>query len=127
LSCLSIRWQLRVVILVNREAGLNPLFNAAVETIQQWARDVRCMRMGLVLVAHTFGSDLKWHPHIHVIVTGGGLSLDGRRWVETDPRFLMHEAGLKKRWKYQVVTRMRAAHQNRFDFSTHNFDFIGIS
>ena len=108
---LSIPWPLRVVMLLNRQAGLNLLFNAATEAIQQWARDVRCMRMGLVLVAHTFGSDLKWHPHIHVIVTGGGLSLDGRRWIETDPRFLMPEAGLKKRWKYQVVSRMRAAHR----------------
>lgn len=108
---LSIPWQLRVVILVNRQEGLNLLFRAAAEAVQQWARDVHGMRLGLVLVAHTFGSDLKWHPHIHLIVTGGGLSLDGQRWHRTDPRFLMHEGGLKKRWKYQVTTRMRAAHR----------------
>ena len=43
---LSIPWQLRVVILVNREAGLNLLFSAAAEAIQQWARDVRGQTSG---------------------------------------------------------------------------------
>lgn len=108
---LSIPWQLRIIVLMNRQAGLNLLCAAAAEAVQQWARDVKKMRMGILLVIHTFGADLKWHPHIHVIVTGGGLSLDGRRWIETDPRFLMHHAGLKKRWKYQVTTRMRRAHR----------------
>ena len=54
---------------------------------------------------------MKWHPHIHLIVTGGGLSLDGKRWIETDPKFLMHHAGLKKRWKYQISTRIKKAHR----------------
>jgi hypothetical protein len=43
---LSIPWQLRIVILVNRSAGLNLLFRAGTEAIQQWARDVHGMRMG---------------------------------------------------------------------------------
>ena len=108
---LSTPWQLRQLIAMNRNVGLNILVRSAVEAIQQWARDVKGMRMGIVAVIHTFGSDLKWHPHIHLIVTGGGLSLDGRRWIATDPRFLMHHSGLKKRWKYQVITRLRASHK----------------
>jgi len=48
---------------------------------------------------------------VNLIVTGGGLSLDGKRWIETEPKFLMHHAGLKKRWKYQVTTRMKKAHR----------------
>jgi len=96
---------------MNRREGLNLLVRAATESVQQWARDVKGMRMGILIVIHTFGSDLKWHPHIHLVVTGGGLSLDGARWVATDPRFLMHHGGLKKRWKYQVVTRMKEAHK----------------
>ena len=54
------------------------------------------MRMGILIVIHTFGADMKWHPHIHLIVTGGGLSLDGKRWIETDPKFLMHHGGIKE-------------------------------
>ena len=67
--------------------------------------------MGILAVLHTFGSDLKWHVHVHLIVTGGGLILDNSRWTATGPRFLMHEGGLKKRWKSQIVTRMKQAHR----------------
>ena len=96
---MAIPWQLRIVIIMNRKAGLNLLVHGATEAIQQWARDIKKMRMGILIVIHTFGADMKWHPHIHLIVTGGGLSLDGKRWIETDPKFLMHHGGLKKRWK----------------------------
>jgi len=108
---MAIPWQLRLVILMNRQAGLNLLVHAAASAIQQWAWDIRGMRMGILIVIHTFGADMKWHPHIHLIVTGGGLSLDGKRWIEIDPRFLMHHGGLKKRWKYHVTTRMKKAHR----------------
>ncbi len=82
---MAIPWQLRIVIIMNRQAGLNLLVQAATEAIQQWARDVKQMRMGILIVIHTFGADMKWHPHIHLIVTGGGLRLDGRHWIKTDP------------------------------------------
>ena len=88
---LSLGRNSRIVIILNRQAGLNLLVQAATEAIQQWARDVKQMRMGILIVIHTFGADMKWHPHIHLIVTGGGLSLDGKRWIETDPKFLMHQ------------------------------------
>jgi len=107
----SLPWQLRIVVLLNRRVGLNLVAAAAREAVQQWARDIKGMRMGIVMVLHTFGADLKWHPHVHLIVTGGGLSLDGKRWIATDERFLMYHAGLKERWKYQVVTRMKKAHR----------------
>jgi hypothetical protein len=108
---MAIPWQLRIVIIMNRKAGLNLLVHGATEAIQQWARDIKKMRMGILIVIHTFGADMKWHPHIHLIVTGGGLSLDGKRWIETDPKFLMHHGGLKKRWKYQISTRMKKTHR----------------
>jgi len=119
---MAIPWQLRIVIMMNRRAGLNLITQAATEAVQQWARDIKKMRMGILVVIHTFGADMKWHPHIHLIVTGGGLSLDGKRWIQTDPRFLMHHGGLKKRWKYQVCTRMKKAHREdqwRFPKSKH--------
>lgn len=108
---LTIPWQLRIVIIMNRELGLNLLVRSASEAVQKWSRDVKEMRMGILIVIHTFGSDLKWNPHIHLIVTGGGLSLDGKRWIETDPRFLMYHEGLRRRWKYQIITRMKDIHR----------------
>jgi hypothetical protein len=56
----------RMVIIVNRRAGLNLLVHAATESIQQWAREIKGMRMGILIVLHTFGADMKWHPHIQV-------------------------------------------------------------
>ncbi len=108
---LFIPWQLRIVIMMNSQAGLNLLCQAASMSIQQWTHDIKKMRMGILMVIHTFGANMKWHPHIHLIVTGGGLSLDAGEWISTDERFLMHHVGLKRRWKYQVVTRMKHAHR----------------
>ena len=70
------------------------------------------MRMGLITVIHTFGADLKWHPHLHVLVTEGGLSLDGERWVEPYKLgWLMAHSGLKKMWRYHVIRAFREAHR----------------
>jgi hypothetical protein len=122
---MSIPWQLRIVIKMNRKEGLNLLVHASNEAVQQWARYIKSMRMGIFTVIHTFGADMKWHPHVHLIVTGGGLTLDGKRWIETDPKFLMYHDGLKKRWKYQVITRMKKAHREgkwRFPKSKKYFE-----
>jgi len=106
---LSIPWQLRFLIVMNRQEGINLLVRAATRAVSQWARDVKGMRMGIMVVIHTFGSDMKWHPHLHLIVSGGGLSLEGKEWIPTDPRYLMNHKGLKARWKYQVITLMKRA------------------
>jgi hypothetical protein len=60
---------------MNRQAGLTLLVHAAIESIQQWPRDIKDMPMGILMVIHSFGADMKWHPHIQLIVIGGGLSL----------------------------------------------------
>jgi len=72
---MAIPWQLRIVLLMNRQAGLNLLVHAATEAIQQWARDVKGMRMGILIVIHTFGADMKWHPHIHPVEFAKGNSI----------------------------------------------------
>ncbi len=108
----TIPWELRPIALLNRKVVFNILFQAAVKSIQDWAISQHQMRMGIICVLHTFGSQLTFHPHIHVIVTGGGLSIDGSRWIKTDPKFLMPHAGLKKRWRYNVTALLRKAHKN---------------
>jgi hypothetical protein len=70
------------------------------------------MRLGIVAVLHTFGSDLKWHPHLHLLVTEGGLSLDASRWVRPyGDGWLMAHGGLKKMWRYHVIRALRQAHR----------------
>jgi hypothetical protein len=108
---LSVPWQFRVVTLANRKAMLNILFRSAAAAVMDWCQAYRGFTPGLLAVMHTFGADLKFHPHVHVIVTAGGLSLNGEGWVSLKPGFLMPHAGLKKRWRYQVTSRVNAAYR----------------
>jgi hypothetical protein len=63
------------------------LFRTAAETLITIAADPKHLgaRIGLTTVLHTWGSTLTHHPHIHVIVPGGGLSPDGSRWIACSP------------------------------------------
>jgi hypothetical protein len=45
--------------------------------------------IGITAVLHTWGSTMTHHPHVHMIVPGGGISLDGSRWVSCRPRFFL--------------------------------------
>jgi hypothetical protein len=105
----SVPWQLRVLTLTNRKAMLNILFRSAADAVLEWCGRYGGFTPGLMEVVHTFGADLKFHPHVHVIVTAGGLSLDGKRWMALTRGWLMPQAGLKKRWRYQVTTRVGEA------------------
>ena len=75
----------------NRAAVYDLLFKAASQTMLTVAADPRHLgaRIGLTAVLHTWGSAMTHHPHIHMIVPGGGLSPDGRRWVLSRPAFLL--------------------------------------
>jgi hypothetical protein len=109
---LSAPWHLRPLCAFNRKGALSLLARAATACFTQWAAEQHGMRMGLVLVVHTFGADLKWHPHLHVLITEGGLSLEGERWVEPyNLGWLISQAGLKRMWRYHVITALRKAHR----------------
>ncbi len=109
---LSLPWQLRLVAAFNRDVCLSILARAGAACLAQWARDQHDMRMGIITVIHTFGADLKWHLHLHLLVTEGGLSLDGERWVEPyNLGWLMAHSGLKKMWRYHVIKAFRKAHR----------------
>jgi hypothetical protein len=109
---LAVPAHLRGVLSFNRPGTLNLLFNAATAALTQWARDQHGMRLGIVAVLHTFGGDLKWHPHLHLLVTEGGLSLDGSRWVlPYGNGWLMAHGALKKMWRYHVIRALRQAHR----------------
>lgn len=108
---LSVPWHLRSLTLLNRAKMLNIFLRGAADAIMNWCKTYKDFTPGLIAVLHTFGADLKFHPHVHLIVTAGGLSLDGQRWVKLGHGFLMPQAGLKKRWRYEVTSRVNAAHR----------------
>jgi Putative transposase/Transposase zinc-binding domain len=75
----------------NKAVVYDLLFRTAAETLLTIAADPKHLgaRIGATAVLHTWGSAMTHHPHIHMIVAAGGISLDGTRWVRCKPRFLL--------------------------------------
>ncbi|MGI8835115.1 MAG: IS91 family transposase [Pyrinomonadaceae bacterium] len=74
--------QLAAVALQNKRVVYNLLFSAAAETLRTIAADPRHLgaEIGFLAVLHTWGQTLRHHPHLHCVIPGGGLSVDGERW-----------------------------------------------
>ncbi len=75
--------ELRALALQNPSRIFDLLFEAASKTLLEVAHDEARLSalLGLTAVLHTWTRDLSFHPHLHCIVTGGGLSLDEEKWV----------------------------------------------
>lgn len=88
------------------------LFDSASATLQQLARDEKHLGaiLGITAVLHTWARDLRFHPHVHCIVTGGGLSLDGTRWVAAKKDFLFHVLVMGKLFRGKMLDGLRRAH-----------------
>ena len=76
----------------NKKAVYGLLFKVSAQAVTTIAADPKRLgaRVGMTSVLHTWGSALTHHPHIHMIVPGGGLSPDGTRWVACKPGFFLH-------------------------------------
>jgi hypothetical protein len=96
--------QLRSFIFYNRKALLSVLFKSASETIQPWLKQNKSYTPGIIMVLHTFGRDLKFNPHIHMLITCGGLSIDKSKWIPCS--FIPHQV-LKPIWRYQIINALR--------------------
>ena len=66
-------------------------------------------RIGLTAVLHTWGSALTHHPHVHVIVPGGGLAPDGDRWIGCRPNFFLPVRVLSRFFRRTFLTALRQA------------------
>jgi hypothetical protein len=100
------------IALQNKAAVYDLLFRAASETMLSIAADPRHLgaRIGISAVLHTWGSALTHHPHVHMIVPGGGLSPDGQRWVSSRPAFLLPVRVLGKLFRRLFLTRFVELH-----------------
>jgi len=106
------------------------LFRAASETMMTIAADRHHLgaRIGITAVLHTWGSALTHHPHIHMIVPGGGISLDGKRWVSSRPAFLLPVRVLSKLFRRLFLTRLTELHtEGRLQFLGAQAALIGPS
>jgi hypothetical protein len=88
------------------------LFKAAAETLITIATDPKHLgaRIGTTAVLHTWGSALTHHPHVHMIVPGGGISINGERWVACRPNFFLPVRVLSRLFRRLFLEQLAAAH-----------------
>ena len=89
------------------------LFQAAAETLLTIAADPKHLgaRIGVTMVLHTWGSAMPHHPHVHCIVPGGGISLDGQKWVACKPGFFLPVKVLSRLFRRLFLERLGEAHK----------------
>jgi len=97
----------------NKAAIYGMLFTAAAEATLTIAADPKRLgaRIGITAVLHSWGSAMTHHPHVHMIVPGGGISLDGKRWVSSRPGFFLPVRVLSRLFRRLFLSKLVAAHQ----------------
>src|SRR5580693_6675116 len=96
----------------NKAVIYDLLFKAAADTTLTIAADPKHLgaRIGITAVLHTWGSALTHHPHLHMIVPGGGISLDGKYWVRCRPGFLVPVRVLSRLFRRLFLAGLADAH-----------------
>ena len=96
----------------NKTVIYDLLFRASSEALLTIAADPKHLgaRIGVTAVLHTWGSAMTHHPHVHGIVPGGGISLDGSSWVRCRPGFLLPVRVLSKLFRRLMLNKLAAAH-----------------
>jgi hypothetical protein len=97
----------------NKAVIYDLLFKSSSETVLAIAADPKHLgaRIGITAVLHTWGSTMIHHPHVHMIVPGGGISLDGSRWVSRRPRYFLPVRVFSKLFRGLMLAKLLAAHQ----------------
>ena len=96
----------------NKAVIYDILFKAAAETLITIAVDPKHLgaRIGLTAVLHSWGSALTHHPHVHIIVPGGGISPDGQHWISCRPGFFLPVRVLSQLFRRLFLEQLVAAH-----------------
>jgi len=96
----------------NKAVIYDLLFAASAETMLTIAADPKHLgaRIGITAVLHTWGSAMTHHPHLHMIVPGGGISRDRSRWVAKRPDFFLPVRVLSKLFRRLMIEKLVAAH-----------------
>ena len=105
--------ELRMVVRANPRVGYEAIFDAGSATIRSLARNPKWLgtsRIGFFGVLHTWGRDpTVYHPHVHFVVPGGGVSEDGKRWLSSPANFLFPEACASPIYRSKVRDAFAAA------------------
>ena len=104
---------LRHIAYTNKAVIYDLLFKASAETMLTVAADPKHLgaRIAITSVLHTWGSAMTHHPHVHMIVPGGGLSPDGERWIAAKSNFFLPVLVLSKLFRRLMLEKLVAAHK----------------
>jgi hypothetical protein len=96
----------------NKAVVYDLLFKTSAETTIKIAADPRHLgaRIGMTSVLHTWGSALTHHPHVHMIVPGGGISIDNTKWVSCRPGFFLPVRVLSRLFRRLFLEKLAAVH-----------------
>ena len=102
--------ELDTIVLQNQETMYNLLFKISQETIRELARDKKYLgaEIGLTAILHTWGQNLTMHPHIHMIVPGGGLTLHGQ-WQKSCKKFFIPVKVMAKKFRGKFLHHLKEA------------------
>ena len=105
----------------NKAVIYDILFKASAEALATIAADPKHLgaRIGVTSVLHTWGSAMTHHPHVHMIVPGGGISLDGKRWVSCRPGFFLAVRVLSRLFRRLFLEKLAAVHSQLQFFGNH--------
>jgi Putative transposase/Transposase zinc-binding domain len=103
---------LAALALQNKKQMYDLLFRATAETLQSIAADPKRLgvHIGFFCILHSWGQTLIHHPHLHCVVPGGGIALDGRHWVACRPRFLLPVRVLSRRFRKLYLRYLEQAY-----------------
>jgi hypothetical protein len=111
--------EIGAVTYTNKAALYDLLFRTAADTLLTIAADPRHLgaKLGITAVLHSWGSAMTHHPHVQMIVTGGGLSANGAAWVASRPGFLVPVRVLSRLFRRRFLEGLTALHgQGRLAF-----------
>lgn len=103
------------LVLQNQAELYNLLFRTVAETLRQVARDPKHLgaRIGFFGILHTWGQNLLFHPHIHCVIPGGGVSSDNKQWIHPADGFFLPVKVLDKVFRGKFVAGLRRVHRNK--------------
>ena len=112
--------EVAALCLGNKDVVFSILFRAAAETLTELAADPRHLgaEIGFLAILHTWTQTLLFHPHVHCVVPGGGLSPDGTRWVASRPRFFLPVRVMSHLYRGKFLALLDEAHRaDRLQFA----------
>lgn len=106
--------ELNPLVIMNQKVMYNLLFRCASETLVELADNPKHLgaRIGFIAVLHTWGQTLMDHPHIHCVVTGGGLSSDATHWVSCRKKFFIPVRVMSALFRGKFLSYLKAVFES---------------